>query len=393
MILPTQASTLWLWAGREASEALRTRDLSVILRTYRRLTKTNQDQLATILGYDKTYISMFENRRRVITDVGTLRHIANTLAVPVHALGVTDTEDATFTAMLQFAGSVLSLAETARQSGRAVEAVNELWPLVARLEARAAEGLIERDSLAVLGRARLSLGLALGTVLPDEALATAAKWTRRALVVAEQLDDDRFLVRALTMHGNELRKAGRTGAAIEWASRGLALARDAEARASACAVLARAAGEAGRPDLFDTAIEGYRRNLGETDGTGMLSNPFTFSEILLRGLVATGRARQAVRMLHHRPNPTGAPQWTVIEQITVGEVLLADEECSGAESVLLAALVGAETYRLPHQAQRAVRTARRHSIESVMQGGRALLDRLDARHAGGSLRLGRLGPA
>ena len=370
-------SARWLWAGPEASNALQTRDLAVILRTYRRLTNTSQDRLSVMLGYDKTYISMIETRRRTITDVGTLRHIAHTLAIPVHALGVTDADDATFAAMLQFADSVLTLADAARQSGRATDAISELWPLIARLEARATEGLIERESLAVLGRARLSLGLALGNVLPDEKLSTAATWTGRALVVAERLDDHDFLTNALTMHGNELRKAGHVGAAIERAQRGLALAADSHARASAYAILARAAGEARRAELFDTAIDGYQRHLDEADGTGMLANPFTFREILLRGLVATGRATQAARLLDQRPHATVAPQWTVIEQITVGDVLLAAGDRSEARCILQAALTGAETYRLPHQAQRAVRSAAAHGLDDVSRMGHALLTRFN----------------
>ena len=195
--------------------------------------------------------------------------------------------------------------------------------------------------------------------------------------MAERLDDTDFLARALTMHGNELRKAGRVDAAIGRVARGLALARDSQARASACAMLARAAGETGRADLFDDAIDGYRRHLAETDGTGMLANPFTFHEMLLRGLVATGRAARAARLLHARPSPPVAPQWTVIEQITVGEVLLATGDRSGAENALLAALVGAETYQLPHQVQRAVRSASSCGIDSAARTGRAWLSQLD----------------
>jgi transcriptional regulator with XRE-family HTH domain len=53
-----------LWSSAEASRALRSRDLAVILRTYRQLNRLSQEQLALLLGYDKTYISMIETRRR-----------------------------------------------------------------------------------------------------------------------------------------------------------------------------------------------------------------------------------------------------------------------------------------------------------------------------------------
>jgi transcriptional regulator with XRE-family HTH domain len=196
----------WVWASEEAAAALATRDLAAILRAYRRFNGFSQQQLAELLGYDKTYVSMIENGRRSINGVGTLRHIARALGLPTHVLGVTDRGDADFAAMIQFGDSTIRLAEIARKAGQTVDAVNELWPLVARLEARAAEGHIERDTLMLLGRSRVALGVSLGTVLPEERLVTAARWTGRALLIAERLEDPTFLAHALRMHGNELRR-------------------------------------------------------------------------------------------------------------------------------------------------------------------------------------------
>jgi transcriptional regulator with XRE-family HTH domain len=294
---------MWLWSTREASDALRNRDLGLILRVYRRINRLSQERLASLLGYDKTYISMIETRRRMISDVTTLRHIARILGIPVHVLGVTEPDDATYLAMIQFADSILNLAKVARQSGHAVDAVNELWPLVARLEARAAEGIADRDSLSLLGRARGALGVALGTVLPEEKLSTAARWTGQALIVAERLEQPATLAHMLAMHGNELRKAGRLSAAIARLRRAVALSAELPDRATACAMLARAAGEAGDAELFDDTIDTYQRLLDETD---MFGNMFTFREIQLRGLVDTGRpgAVGRDRAGHHRPSPT-----------------------------------------------------------------------------------------
>jgi transcriptional regulator with XRE-family HTH domain len=373
-------SALWLWSSPEASRALRTRELAEILRTYRRLNRLNQERLAQLLGYDKTYISMIETRRRIINDVSTLRHIAHTLGIPVHALGVTEPDDGTFAAMMQFADSVLSLAEIARKTGHALDAVNELWPLVARLEARAAEGYLERDSLLVLSRARLSLGVALGTLLPDEKLTSAAKWTGRALIFAERLGESGLTTHALTMHGNELRKAGRVGAAIMRLQRAVEQSDDAASRATACAMLARAAGEAMQADLFDATMHDYRRLLDQVPGSGMLTNEFTFREISIRGLIPTGRAAQAARLMLRSTPPTApaAPQWTVIERITTGDVLLAIDDREAAEASLLAGLRGAESARLPHQAQRAVRIATAGSLDAVAEDGRTAIARLAA---------------
>lgn len=117
---------VWRWSSRAAAAALATRDLGTILRTYRRFNRFSQQQLADLLGYDKTYVSMIETGRRSIYDIGTRRHIARTLGLPTHLFGVTDGGDADFAAMVQFADSTIRLAEIARQAGRAVDAVNEL---------------------------------------------------------------------------------------------------------------------------------------------------------------------------------------------------------------------------------------------------------------------------
>jgi transcriptional regulator with XRE-family HTH domain len=156
---------VWDWTDHASYQALRSGDLGAILRAYRRINGLSQEKLAAVLGYDKTYISMIETGRRAVHDVATRRHMGKTLAIPSHLLGVTDPADTDFVAMVAFAESTIRLAELARSVGRAADAVNELWPLVARLEARAAEGHLEQATLTVLGQAWVSLGVSLGTVL------------------------------------------------------------------------------------------------------------------------------------------------------------------------------------------------------------------------------------
>jgi transcriptional regulator with XRE-family HTH domain len=376
---------LWLWSGPEAAKALATRDLGVILRVYRRLNGLSQDKLAVVLGYDKTYVSMIETGRRVINDVATRRQIADTLALPAHALGITNADDVDFRAMIQFADSTIRLAEIARQAGRVVEAVNELWPLVARLEARAAEGRIERETLLLLGQARLALGVSLGTVLPEERLVTAAHWTSKALVVAERLDDQPFLAQTLRMHGNELRKADRVRAGVARLQHAAHLSETAEDRGTALALLARAAGEDGNAELFDQALDGYRGLLDTGRGRSMLFNPFTFREIELRGLVSTDRAQHAMRIIHTGlPDAAPvAPQWHIIERVTAGQVLLAGGQPDEAEDALRMALTAAEISRLPHQIQRTIRAAELGHLLGVADEGRAALDRLNMALASG----------
>ncbi|GAB3494035.1 helix-turn-helix transcriptional regulator [Amycolatopsis cihanbeyliensis] len=378
---PTLAPALWMWSSSEASSALRSRDLATILRAYRRLNRLSQEQLAAVLGYDKTYVSMIETRRRTISDVGTRRHIAHTLGLPTHVLGVTDSDDADFAAMLQFGDSTIRLAEIARQSGRAVDAVNELWPLVARLEARAAEGHTERDTLVLLGHGRAALGVSLGTVLPEERLTAAARWTGKALLVAERLGDPAFLAHVLRMHGNELRKAEHHRAAVARLDRAIAVSPDRAGQGAAYALLARAAGEQGNPIQFDEAIGHYRDLLDSRHGRGMLFNPFTFREIHLRGLVATGRAADAARIMATDladASPV-APQWHIIERVTAGQVLIAAGDRDAAEDALNAALVTAESHRLPHQIQRTIRAASGSGLIGVAEAGQSALIRLNER--------------
>jgi transcriptional regulator with XRE-family HTH domain len=375
---PRLAPAVWMWSAPEASAALRSRDLATILRIYRRLNRLSQERLAALLGYDKTYVSMIETGRRIISDVSTRRHIARTLGLPTHVLGVTDSNDADFTAMLQFGDSTIRLAEVARQAGRAVDAVNELWPLVARLEARAAEGYGERDTLILLGHGRVALGVSLGTVLPEERLTAAARWTGKALQVAERLGDPVFLAHVLRMHGNELRKAGHPAAAIARLGRAIEISADREGQGAAYALFTRAAGERGDPNLFDHAISGYRDLLDSGGGRGMLFNPFTFREIQLRGLISTGRSTLAARIMETGPSDAlpVAPQWHIIERVTAGQVLLAAGKRDAAEDALRVALASAESHRLPHQIQRIIRAANEGGLADISGTGGAALKRL-----------------
>uniref|UniRef100_UPI003F499031 helix-turn-helix transcriptional regulator n=1 Tax=Amycolatopsis sp. CA-096443 TaxID=3239919 RepID=UPI003F499031 len=374
---PRLAPAVWLWSDPAAAAALSSRDLAVILRAYRAANSLSQEALAAILGYDKSYVAMIETRRRTPHDVAGRRHIARALGLPFHLFGVTDPDDADFAALVHFGDAVVRLAEIARQSGRAVEAVNELWPLAARLEARAAEGRLERETLSLLASARLALGVSLGTVLPEERMPGAAVWTGKALLLARRLDDPPFLAHTLRMHGNELRKAGRLPAAVARLEHAVAVSPDPAGQGSALALLARASGDAGLGETFDTAIHGCRRALESGAENGMLLNPFTLREIHARGLLALDRPGDALRVLHTGgAGDPAAPQWQVIADVTTGEVLAAAGERDGSAEALSAAIATAEQRRLPHQLQRAIRAARRGGLASVSDAGLAALRRL-----------------
>lgn len=358
--------TAWLWVSPAAASALATRDLGVILRTYRAVNHVSQRQLAEQLGYDPAYISLLERGKRAMTDRGSLARIARHLAIPPHILGVTD-DDADFTAMLQFADSTIRLAEIARRSGHAVDAVNELWPLIARLEARAATGRSERDVAVLLVHARVAFGTSLGHILPEERLASAAYWTGKALRTAERVGEHPLLAHVLRMHGNELRKAGYLKAGVERLTQALTLSHSQTERGETVALFARAAGELGDPELFDHAIHDATQILDHTHEYTMLFNPFALREIRLRGLLATGRADAAATLARtaspgHTPT---APQWEIIERVTSADVLATAGQPEHAATALKEAVTSAEHCHLPHQIQRVIRVAIRSQVPAV----------------------------
>lgn len=355
---PSARLAAWHWATPEAQTVLATRDLAAILRFHRRVHGQSQAETGDLIGYDKTYISAIELGKRRLTDVTALRHIAEQLALPPPILGITDLTDTDFRAMLQFGQSTVRLAGIARQAGHASEAVAELWPLVARLEARARDGHTEREALRLLANARLGLGTALGNVLPEERLVTAAHWTAKSLNVVGHLDDPALTTTALRMHGNELRKAGLIGAAVNRLVRAASLAPNRTSRAAVMPLLARAAGALGNAALFDRAVQETRALLDEVDHTSLV-NPVALHEIELRGLIGTGRTRAAIlRAEQAAPSPstTIAPQWRVIELITTGKVRLLAGDARGAIELLTQAVGEARALRLPHQLQRIIRT-------------------------------------
>lgn len=251
-------SALWLWTSPHAAAALATGDLGVMIRTWRQATGTSQLALAEKLGYDPSYISMIETGRRDVVDIVNRRRIAQHLGIQLHRVGVTDTEAVDHVTMLQFGYSTLRLATIARHAGHGAAAVNELWPLVARLEARADDGIIDKDMLLLLARARAELGVSLGYVLPEERLTFAVRWTGRALRVAEHLDDTDLHAYTLRVHGNELRKAGRVNAALVRLAHAVAIA-GADQRAPALVQLARAAQD---PATFDATLTELHRTPG-----------------------------------------------------------------------------------------------------------------------------------
>jgi transcriptional regulator with XRE-family HTH domain len=344
---PSRRPVDWHWATPQAQRILADGHLGEILRFHRSIHSLSQAQLADILGYDKTYISALETGKRALDDVGSLRRVCALLHVPPHVLGITDPADSDHRAMLQFGESTVRLAEIARQSGHAAEAVAELWPLAARLEARIADGHNEPDVLRLLARTHTCLGVALGNV-----------WTAKSVQIARHFDNPELSTHALRMHGNELRKAGLRGAAVTRLRQAVFLAPDRDGRAAALPLLARAAGATGDARLFDQVMHECKVLLDQVRHTSLF-NPFALHEIQLRCLIATGRANAAIRLAANGPTHTStvAPQWRVIELVTIAHVHLLAYDRSTARQSLDTAIQEATLQRLPHQLQRITRIA------------------------------------
>jgi transcriptional regulator with XRE-family HTH domain len=78
----------WLFMPGHRSAPPDASDLGVLLREWRTARKIPQRQLASMLGFTQPYISMVETGSEKIRDLGTLRHIAATLAIPPEEVGL-----------------------------------------------------------------------------------------------------------------------------------------------------------------------------------------------------------------------------------------------------------------------------------------------------------------
>ena len=377
-----------VWMNPAVAAALRTGEVGPIVRAYRHATGLSQSRLADRLGYDTSFISMLETGRRSLQDVTSRRHVARVLSLPPHLLGVTDPADADHHAMVAFADSTVRLADVARAAGHATDAVNELWGLVGKLEQRAINGNAEPEVLEVLTRARTSLGVCLGTVLPEERLHVAVAWTRRGALAAQASGSD-LQSWALQMYGNELRKIRRDAEAVRILGAAADAALDDDQRGAALALLTRAAGQAGDEGLFTAAchaVEGLLDRRGSV-GASPLLHPYSWSEIKIRGLLDLGRPADARRLAARAADSADlppTPQWSVIAGITMADVCLTAGNADEAEAQLLDALDGARRYGLPHQAQRGARLARRTRRSGVVERAVGVVEHLAVGQAAAS---------
>ncbi|MFB7618762.1 helix-turn-helix domain-containing protein [Kitasatospora sp. NPDC056181] len=78
----------WLSSAAEHTAPPDGSNLADVLKAYRALHKLKQQDLADLLGYDQSYVSLLERGKRVIRDMDELRRLAQTLGLPEDELGL-----------------------------------------------------------------------------------------------------------------------------------------------------------------------------------------------------------------------------------------------------------------------------------------------------------------
>ncbi len=342
------------------TKPVRLSDVGHALKHYRSRHQLTQRDLAALLGFEQSYISKLENGQG-LRDIATLKHIADCLGVPGQWLDLASDGSSSMQSaeLVEVAPSVIRLSQTVRESGRVDAAVNELWPLMLRLEAQAEQGRKDSRLLLTLASAQATLGVILGDLLPEEDLWVSVHFFKRAVAVVKEHGNDAMKAEVYRGCGNELRKHKQYTEAISYLEQALFLAPDAVSRGIAAALLARTYGEMGDRKNF---LDVMRTALHVQNKVSVFTptfNPVMIHEVHVRGLLNVGQINAIPSLLEQ--NNTGslsvstAPQWHVISQLTSAEAMLRIGKIDDGLAKLQTALVGAELCRLPHQVQRAIR--------------------------------------
>lgn len=86
--VPAPTSTPWLYEAGEQQAPPDGSNLKAALRAYRATHHLTQQDLADLLGYDQSYVSVLERGKRSIRDVDELRRVASVLGLPEDELGL-----------------------------------------------------------------------------------------------------------------------------------------------------------------------------------------------------------------------------------------------------------------------------------------------------------------
>lgn len=83
----------WLYVGRSAVSPPDGSNVGDLLRAYRSAHNLTQGDLAALLGFDQSFVSMVERGKRAIRDVGELRRVASVLGIAPDDLGLLPVPD------------------------------------------------------------------------------------------------------------------------------------------------------------------------------------------------------------------------------------------------------------------------------------------------------------
>ena len=342
------------------TKPLRLSDIGHVLQHYRSLHQLTQRDLAALLGFDQSYISKLENGQS-LRDIAALKHIAQCLSIPGQWLGLIAEEspNAQSSELIEVAPSVIRLSQTVRENGRADAAVNELWPLILRLETQAIQDSGNPLLSLTLASAQAMLGVILGDLLPEENLWISVHFFKKAVALVDEHGDARLKAEVYRGCGNELRKHKHYTEAISYLEQAYFLAPDGITRGIAAALLARTYGEMGDKESFLDAMGSVLYVQDKTIDFTPTFNPLTTHEVHIRGLLNVGQINTIPSLLEQEITRfltvSVAPQWQVILQLTRAEALFRIGKVDEGLANLKTALIGAELCSLPHQVQRAIR--------------------------------------
>ncbi|WP_405532078.1 helix-turn-helix transcriptional regulator [Streptomyces avidinii] len=95
--VPADTEPHWLAGSAERSAPPDGSNLADVLKAYRALHKLKQQDLADLLGYDQSYVSLLERGKRNVRDMVELRRVAHALALPEDELGLLPPAEAAVT--------------------------------------------------------------------------------------------------------------------------------------------------------------------------------------------------------------------------------------------------------------------------------------------------------
>ena len=360
-------------------------DIGQVLKHYRSVHRLTQRDLATILGFDQSYISKLENGQG-LRDIAVLSHIAHCLDIPEQWLGIAPNGSLSLSSseLVEIAPSVIRLSQVVRETGRADAAVHELWPLTLRLETQAEQDKSNARLLLMLASAQAMLGILLGDLLPEEELWVSVAFFKKAAAIVDEFGNASIQAEIYRGYGNELRKYKQYEQALRCLEKALFLAPDKIAQGTVAALLARTYGEMGERENFGEVMQTVLYVQDRTTNFTSTFNPVMIHEIHVRGLLSLGQISEHSRLLQQNHAQLAsipvAPQWHVISQLTTAQALFHLGKVDDGLAKLQAALLGAELYKLPHQVQRAMRalkTVEAHQpAQKLGEEAKLLLDRL-----------------